>query len=298
MGLGVVIVTLDRQDMLRECLLRLSEQKLDLQDIVVVDSSTSASSAGVVSDFPDVRYLCHRQGYGFMTFSRNLGWRGLNTDIVAFIDDDSLVEPGWARQLIAHYADASVGAVGGRALNGRTGRSDYTGGPIGRLHSNGYLSGNFDGDPGGSVEVDHLIGCNMSFRREVLTKLDGFYERFPGTALREETDFCLRVKEAGFRLVFAPTAVVTHVGAPHVRGRRFDRRYKFFAHRNHAAMLVAHYSFKPITLRFVWSEAIGSVRSVGGALERTVIAALAIPIGLFSGWRRRRLGVRQSSTRT
>jgi GT2 family glycosyltransferase len=99
------------------------------------------------------------------------------------------------------------------------------------------------------VEVDHGIGANMSFRREVLAQLGGFRDDFAGTALREDTDVFLRLRALGYRAVFSPQAVVDHVGAPHMRGRRFDFRYLFWARHNHALLLARNFGFGSLQFR-------------------------------------------------
>ena len=51
----------------------------------------------------------------------------------------------------------------------------------------------------------------MSFRREVFKQVGGFDVQFGGPAIGEETDFCLRVRRAGLRLVFDPRAAIEHL---------------------------------------------------------------------------------------
>jgi hypothetical protein len=79
----------------------------------------------------------------------------------------------------------------------------------------------------------------MSVRREVLLALGGIRDNYPGTCLREESDMFLRVRQAGHRIVYTPSAVVTHVAAPYVHGRRFDLRYHYYGHRNHIVLLTS-----------------------------------------------------------
>ncbi len=56
-------------------------------------------------------------------------------------------------------------------------------------------------------------GCNMSFRREIFTKYGlNFDERFRGSAVREESDFCLRVRQTGYKIWYDPDAYLVHLG--------------------------------------------------------------------------------------
>jgi GT2 family glycosyltransferase len=56
-------------------------------------------------------------------------------------------------------------------------------------------------------------GCNMSFRREIFTKHGiWFDERFRGSAVREESDFCLRLRQTGYQIWYDPEADLVHLG--------------------------------------------------------------------------------------
>ena len=125
-------------------------------------------------------------------------------------------------------ADPGVAAVGGRARNGQPGEENEGVDKIGKLLPNGRLTGNFAANPGRSVEVDHLLGANMSVRLSVVRELGGIRDFYPGTCLREETDIALRMRRAGHRILFLPDAVVRHVAGTYAKGQRFDTRYRYF----------------------------------------------------------------------
>ncbi|AFZ19395.1 hormogonium polysaccharide biosynthesis glycosyltransferase HpsN [Allocoleopsis franciscana] len=56
-------------------------------------------------------------------------------------------------------------------------------------------------------------GCNMSFRREVFTQHGLLFdERFRGSAVREESDFCLRLRRTGYQIWYDPDAYLVHLG--------------------------------------------------------------------------------------
>ena len=67
-----------------------------------------------------------------------------------------------------------------------------------------------------TVKAQRVIsarGCNMSYRREVFTKYGlSFDERFRGSAVREESDFCLRLRQTGYHIWFDPEASLVHLG--------------------------------------------------------------------------------------
>lgn len=241
MTTSVIIVTLNRPDCVRRCLDCLFNQSPRPQQILVVDASPDARTQQVVDEFSDVVYLRNDNGYGRMTASRNIGLKVATGEIIAFLDDDAFAHPGWLENLRATYTDRTVGAVGGRALNNQPGEEVLGVNGIGRLKPNGLLTGYFAADPGKVIEVDHIIGCNMSYRSDVLAALGGLREDYTGTEVREETDICLRVKALGYKTLFNPLACVDHIGAPQAKGQRFDARYAYYAQRNHLVLLIRNF---------------------------------------------------------
>lgn len=234
--LSVCIVTYERPEFLRRCLLALLETLDEHAEIVVVDASAADRTATVREIDEAVVYVHAPQLAGWMTRSRNEALRRVRGELIGFLDDDVVVHPGWQAAIERAFADPAVSAVAGRTRNGQPGEERYAP-PIGRLLPDGRLTDGFASAPEAQVDVDHGIGANMSFRRSVLAELGGFRDDYPGTALREDTDVFLRVRAIGGRSVFAPDAVVDHLPAPHVRGARFDTRYKLYGRRNHMVLL-------------------------------------------------------------
>ncbi|RPF26391.1 glycosyltransferase family 2 protein [Georgenia muralis] len=261
--LGVCVVTYERPDFLVRCLRSLADERPDLEDVVVVDASVASSHELVESSFPGATYV-HDPGLaGWMTRSRNEALIHVRGDVVAFLDDDVVVRPGWAAALRAAFLDPTVQAVSGRTCNGLPGEESYHQ-PVGRLLPNGRLTAGFAAALPGPVEVDHGIGANMSFRRTALAELGGFRDDYPGTALREDTDMFLRVGALGGRVVFVPGAVVDHRPAPHVKGARFDTRYKLYGRRNHVVLLARHAGgASPLLWRWIAGQ-FRDVLSAGG----------------------------------
>lgn len=283
--LAVCIVTYERPQFLRRCLVGLGTERSDIAEVVVVDASARPDrlAAPEPGELP-VEYVWAPHLAGWMTRSRNEALLHLRAgaDVVAFLDDDVVVHPGWARALRAGYVDESVAAVTGRTRNNQPGEESYSE-PIGRLRRDGTLSEGFASQSGGVVEVDHGIGANMSFRRTVLARLGGFRDDYPGTALREDTDMFLRVRSVGGRVLFVPEAVVDHLPAPHVVGARFDTRYKLYSRRNHLVLLARHAGAgSPMVRRWVVRQLadIGRAGGVRRVLERAVVTVVGLCWGV------------------
>jgi GT2 family glycosyltransferase len=281
---SVVIVSWCRPNYLRSCLEHLAQLRPSPDETIVIDASPDDRPAAVARNFAGALRVSFPGGAGHMTTSRNVGLLHATGDIVAFVDDDANVRPDWLRGLLQTFADPSIGAVAGRTCNGLPGEESDGAEAIGRVLTNGELTGNFAADPGSVTDVDHGIGANMSFRREVLARLGGFRDDFGGVEVREDTDVFLRLRALGYRAVFSPHAVVDHVGAPHIKGRRFDYRYMFWARHNHALLLARNFGLGSSEFRtWVFRE----LRRTSGAthpnpLRRGARAALGVA-GVVAG---------------
>jgi len=247
---SVVIPTYNRPEHVRSCLQHLALQTVQPVEIVVVDSSPDDRTKQVVENgFPEVRYVRNPMGRGATAESRQIGLGLVTADVLAFLDDDANARPDWLEQILRRYADPAVAGVGGSALNGIEGERSEGIGSIGLLLPDGRLTGYFAADPGRDIDVDHLLGANMSYRRSALLAVGGIYGGYPGTCLREESDIALRVTRSGARLVYTPAAVVEHVPGPYAKGKRFDRRYSYYANRNHIVLLTRNFGLGSQILR-------------------------------------------------
>lgn len=280
--LSVCIVTYERPSFLRRCLLSVARQAEEIHQVVVVDASKAGNASLVRSAFPDAVYIHAPKLAGWMTRSRNVALMRVTGDVVAFIDDDVVLRDGWARNLRDAFTDPRVAAVAGRTCNGIAGEEQYAL-PIGRFYPDGSLTEGFASDPAAPVAVDHGIGANMAFRRDVLATLGGLRDDYPGTALREDTDVFLRVKALGLTTVFVPDAAVDHRPAPHVRGARFDTRYKIYGRRNHIVLLARHAGVGSPTLwRWIAAQfrAIAATSGARVRLLRLGVTVIGVSWGL------------------
>jgi GT2 family glycosyltransferase len=236
---SVVIITLNRPDCVQECLDNLAVQSRLPEQVIVVDSSPDNRTTIVCDKFLNVfdhfLYLRNETGIGRMTTSRNIALPHCKGEVISFIDDDAFAYLQWAEAVLSTLEDVGVAAVAGHVV-GDMSDPDL---PIGVIDINGIVIGNFGKLIEGPIEVEHAMGCNMSFRASVLTELAGFRTDYPGiSGIREDTDVFLRLKALGRKIMFQPKASVRHIGAPQMKGRRFDLTYTYSAARNHTVLLI------------------------------------------------------------
>ena len=222
-SVSVIVNTLDRADWLDRTLWALAYQRHPAFEVIVVAGPCEDHTAEVVARHGG-RIRAAACPVANLAVSRNIGLAMACGDIVAFLDDDAVPEPDWLQRLTALYADAGVGGVGGY-IRDDTGL-DYqcrvmVCDRFGRSAEAGDIRRARLDPPGPSVErYLTLTGTNSSFRRSALLGIGGFDEAY--AYFLDETDVCLRLAEAGWRLAVAPEAEVHHAYAPNAQ-RRADR---------------------------------------------------------------------------
>ena len=157
-------------------------------------------------------------------WARNTGAEIASGDILVFLDDDAWAEPDWLERLLPPYADKRTVAVGGAPLpEYQTGRPDWFPPNFDWVFGCAY-----EGLPTTLGPLSHLIGANMSVRREAFEKVEGFH-----SIDFDDLDLCMRVADAfpDRAMLYEPMAVVHHfVPAERVAFRYFWRRC-FFVNR-------------------------------------------------------------------
>lgn len=199
-SLSVVVPVHDGATALPGLLAALAAQE-DVGDVevVVVDNHSSDRTAEVASASAVVSRLLAEPRPGSYA-ARNTGWRACRGDVVAFTDVDCLPEPGWLRALV-RALDAGADLAGGAVVPGPP--------PPGRWAGwwAGYDRAMYLDQADNVRESGFAATANLAVRRQVLEELGGFDDALAsgGDAL-----FGRRAVAAGYRLEWAPEAVVLH----------------------------------------------------------------------------------------
>ena len=240
---SVIIATRDRAAVLEQCLQHVMAQEGGPLETIVVDNSVDQQSTlAAVDRFPGVTYLRANPNKRNPALMRNLGIQACRGDILAFIDDDTLVAPGWLQALAETFADPQVGGVSGRVIEADA--PEVCTAEIGRFSPRGEITMNFNNIIDRPVPVEFLYGCNMAVRRSALN-LVGQYDPWYGIVY-EEQELSFRIRHAGYRILYVPTMVVQHLKASRPAGvtRRsseFDLRSQFLSCRSLSYLCVSHF---------------------------------------------------------
>lgn len=154
----------------------------------------------------DVR-LVRRATTGGPAVARGDGLREVTTPLVAFVDADMVLPPGWWRPLLAHFDDPSVAAVAPRVRSsagpGAVARYDRRRSPLDL--------GELPAPVAPNTRVSYVPSAALVCRVSALQSVGGFD---PGLRFGEDVDLVWRMIAAGWRVRYEPASVVEHPPRP------------------------------------------------------------------------------------
>jgi hypothetical protein len=243
--LSVIIVSWNTRDLLRECLrsvvsrqssvvshqssvvslqssqasiLKTEDCQLTTEVLVIDNASTDGSAGMVCTEFPEAQLIVNRENVGFAR-ANNQGIRASQGRYVVLLNSDTIVRPGALAKLVAFMDDhPQAGAVGPRLRRGDGAVQPYafggdpTLGYLLRRGANRLLFRRHLHDWATDVvqDVDWVAGTCLTVRREA----------FEGVGLLDESifmyfednDWCLRLRQAGWKVYYNPQAEIVHIG--------------------------------------------------------------------------------------
>lgn len=198
--LTVVIPAYNAENTIGRAISALLANGMPADRIIVVDDGSMDSTAVVVKQYQAVKYI-HQKNAGPAS-ARNTGWRASDTTLVAFTDSDCVPCPGWMEALMAGF-DSPGGAKTGAV----TGSYDIANGD--RLLPRLIHQEIKERHESYGQFIRFFGSYNVALRREVLEKTGGFDESYR-RASGEDNDLSYKVQKQGFKIAFAPDALVGH----------------------------------------------------------------------------------------
>jgi len=276
--LSIVIVAWNVRDLVLDCLASIRAAKLGVShEVILVDNGSNDFTVEAASrQFPETRILALPKNIGFGA-GNNRGLEVMRGRHAVLLNSDTIVLPGGLEACV-RFLDLhpEVGVVGPQLLNpDRTKQNCIHNSPnlvselvgqslLRRLLPHSYPSKRVDYDA--PVEVEAVLGACLFVRREVIERVGMIDEDY--FFFLEETDWCHRIRAAGFKIAHLPDAYVIHLygestkkKAPlRTRIEYYRSRYLFFRkNRSRAAYL----SLRGITLLKILLGAVFGGRRAG-----------------------------------
>lgn len=225
--LSVLVVNYNCGDMLLDCLRSLYDtvETAPMEVIVVDNASTDGSTEAARREFPQARFIMNTENRWF-TGATNQAMLASSGSYLLCLNPDTVCRPGAIDSLVDFLRDhPDAGIAGPKLLNGDGSlqpscrkflKSRYL--FLKHLLPWGLLPESWKRrvvmeywDHSETVEADWVIGACILARRSAVEEVGLKDEGFP--MFHEETDWCYRMKQSGWRTWFLHAAEVTHLGS-------------------------------------------------------------------------------------
>lgn len=188
---SVVVCTKDRADALDKYTLKyLFKQDYPNYEIIVVVDDSKDNTLQILDKYKDMIHVIVIYKSKGLSYARNLGIKYSKGDIIAFIDDDCVINKNWLRELTKPYInDFLIGYTGGKILIGNS-KKVYN-------------------------IKEQIYGCNMSFKKDIFKHFlfdNNIY--FNKCSWHDETEFIYRLNNNNIKMCYVPKAIVRHYKLP------------------------------------------------------------------------------------
>jgi GT2 family glycosyltransferase len=217
-AISVIIPSKDNPEMLDRACQSIFQARSVRADTVIIDNgSTSTAQKAVLSRLvsnPLCKVVADPKPFNFSRLI-NLGRANARGEILVMLNDDvESLDDGWLHELASQAARPQIGCVGALLLY-PDGRVQHAGVVLGINGGAGHAFRFAPGDASGTGfrlqvvhEVSAVTGACLAVRTQVFDAVGGFAEDLPVTL--NDIDFCLKVRELGYRNIFTPQARLIH----------------------------------------------------------------------------------------
>jgi GT2 family glycosyltransferase len=229
---SVVVCSYNGASTIAACLDSVTQLSYPNYEVIVVDDGSTDETSVIAQHYPVRVTRTENRG---LSAARNTGLGAATGELVAYVDDDCMPDRDWLSYVALAFRSTRHAAVGGPNVPPPDGRvaacvARAPGGPTHVLVSD--------------QEAEHIPGCNMTFRKDVLERLGGFDPQF--IVAGDDVDICWRLQNGGWTIGYSAAAMVWHRRRSSVRAylrqqrgygeaeglleRKWPERYNFGGH--------------------------------------------------------------------
>ncbi len=203
---AIIVATYNQEKLLKECLKSLRKTNYKNYKVFFVDDTGRNIGKEIEKEF-EIKLITTKGRSGQVGV-----WnKGISEaikepfDYLILIDDDmEFPDRNWLKKMVEVGKKNKDAGIIGCGLVYPDGSPQHFGGFI----KNWEITKSLD-ERKTPFEVDHIMGCFMMIRKEVIDKV-GLIDEIYNPYLLEETDYCLRTKKAGFKILSVPYVKIIH----------------------------------------------------------------------------------------
>ena len=209
---SIIIPVFNQFHFTQACLASLQEhQGTERFEVIVVDDCSTDATAEAVPRLPGAVYLRNETNSGFVA-SCNRGAQAARGKYLVFLNNDTLVTPGWLTALLDTFAEEPRAGIVGSKLVYPDGRLQEAGGIIWR-DASGWNYGKFDDAKKPEYnylrDVDYCSAAALMVPKALFEIISGFDSRYaPG--YYEDTDLAFKMRHARYKVLYQPLSEVIH----------------------------------------------------------------------------------------
>jgi GT2 family glycosyltransferase len=208
---SIVLVLFNRAELTLACLRSIAENRDEELEVVIVDNASSDATTRLLDRVRGATIIRNTENRHFL-LGANQAARECRGEYILLLNNDSQLLPGSLQHAVATMkSSANIGGLGGKIIL-LDGTLQEAGSIVWQDGScTGYGRGDNPFAPMYSFrrDVDYCSGAFFLTPRKIWEQLGGFDEAFL-PAYYEETDYCMRLRRHGFRVVYEPGATIVH----------------------------------------------------------------------------------------
>ena len=195
---SVVVCAYNSGRTMDACLASLEKLTYPDYEVIVVNDGSTDRTLDISESYPYCRIIS-QENKG-LSVARNVGAAAATGEIVAYTDSDCVADPDWLNYLVGMMEARGLAACGG---------------PNFSPTETSLVPEAVAVSPGAPCHVllddeiaEHIAGCNMAFRRDVLLAIGGFDPIY--RAAGDDVDICWRLQDAGYQIGYSAAGFVWH----------------------------------------------------------------------------------------